>query len=303
MVAPVAGAARCGRTAGGKGVKLLVFGQTGQVARELARRCPSGVSPVFLGRDQADLADPASCADAIAHHDCDAVINAAAWTAVDRAEAEENAATRVNGDSPGAMAHACGAKGIPFLHISTDYVFDGQGEAPFTTDHPTAPLNAYGRSKLAGEQAIRASGAHHLILRTSWVVSAHGQNFVKTMLRLGAERPALNVVADQVGGPTPAAAIADALFVAATALHDGAGGGTYHFAGAPDTSWADFARAIMAGAGFSCAVSDIPSSAYPTPAARPMNSRLDCSTLTRDFGIPRPDWHTGLAEILKELRA
>ena len=284
-------------------MRLLVFGQTGQVARELARRCPDGVSPFFLGRDQADLNDPARCSEAIAHHDCDAVINAAAWTVVDRAEAEEDAATRVNGDSPGAMAHACRARGIPLLHISTDYVFDGQGEAPFTPDHPTAPLNAYGRSKLAGEHAIRATAARHVILRTSWVVSAHGQNFVKTMLRLGAERSVLNVVADQIGGPTPASAIADALYVAAMALRDGAPGGTYHFAGTPDTSWADFARAIMTGAGLSCAVNDIPTSAYPTPAARPMNSRLDCSTLTRDFGIPRPDWRAGLAEILKELRA
>lgn len=303
MVAPATGAAGSGRTSGGKGVKVLVFGQTGQVARELARRCPIGISPVFLGRDQADLADPDACADAVTHHECDAVINAAAWTAVDRAEGEEAAATVVNGDSPGAMARACAAKGIPFLHISTDYVFDGKGELPFTTDHPTAPLNAYGRSKLAGELAIRRSGARHVILRTSWVVSAHGQNFIKTMLRLGAERPSLNVVADQIGGPTHAAAIADALFGMAGALRDGAAGGTYHFAGTPDTSWADFARAIMEGANLPCTVNDIPSSAYPTPAARPMNSRLDCSTLTRDFGIARPDWRMGLADILKELRA
>lgn len=302
MVASLAGPAGSGTAAGGDGVKLLVFGQTGQVAKELARRCPNGFSPVFLGRDQADLADPAQCAASIAQHDCDAVINAAAWTAVDRAEAEEDAATRVNGASPQAMALACRARNIPLLHISTDYVFDGKGTAPFSPDHPTAPVNAYGRSKLAGESAIRASGVHHLILRTSWVVSAHGQNFVKTMLRLGAERASLNVVADQIGGPTPAAAIADALFVAAAALRDGAAGGTYHFAGTPDTSWAEFARAIMAGAGLPCMVNDIPSAAYPTPAARPMNSRLDCSTLTRDFGIPRPDWSAGLAEILKELR-
>ena len=283
-------------------MKLLVFGETGQVARELARRLPAGAEAVFLGRDRADLSDPAACAAAVAAHPADAVINAAAWTAVDKAEAEEDAATVVNGESPGAMARACVARGVPFLHISTDYVFDGQGSAAFTPDHPTAPLNAYGRSKLAGENAIRASGARHLILRTSWVVSAHGQNFVKTMLRLGAERASLNVVADQIGGPTPAAAIADTLFVAATALCDGAAGGTHHFAGAPDTSWADFARAIMADAGLDCTINDIPSSAYPAPAARPRNSRLDCSRLTESYGIPRPDWHQGLADILKELR-
>lgn len=303
MVASASGAAGRRAAAGGKGLKLLVFGQSGQVARELTRRLPAGVTATFLGRDRVDLADPAACAAAVAAHPADAVINAAAWTAVDRAEAEEAAATVVNGTSPGAMARACVAAGVPFLHISTDYVFNGGGEAPFAPDAPTAPLNAYGRSKLAGEMAVRDSGARHLILRTSWVVSSHGQNFVRTMLRLGAERDSLNVVADQIGAPTPAAAIADALILAANALCDGAAGGTHHFAGTPDTSWAGFARAIMAGAGLRCAINDIPSSAYPTPAARPMNSRLDCSLFTRDFGIPRPDWRAGLADILQELRA
>lgn len=284
-------------------MRLLVFGQTGQVAHELARRLPADVSATFLSRDQADLSHPDLCAAAIAAHDADAVINAAAWTAVDKAETEEAAATVVNGDSPAAMARACAAKGLPFLHISTDYVFDGQGIAPFTPDHPTAPINAYGRSKLKGEEAIRQSGARHLILRTSWVVSAHGANFVKTMLRLGAERDSLNVVADQYGAPTPAADIADALIAAARAMRDGVPGGTHHFAGTPDTTWADFARAIMAGAGLRCNIKDIPSSAYPTPARRPQNSRLDCTAFTRDFGIPRPDWRAGLADILQELRA
>ena len=282
-------------------MKLLVFGQTGQVARELIRRAPGGVVVDSLGRDRADLSDPSVCADAIMLSDADAVINAAAWTAVDRAETEEAAATVVNGAAPAAMARAAARHGIPFLHISTDYVFDGAGDAPFATDHPTAPLGAYGRSKLAGEHGVRSAGGAHLILRTSWVVSAHGANFVKTMRRLGADRAKLNVVADQIGGPTPAADIADALFTAARAMIDGHKGGTHHFAGAPDTSWADFARAIMAGAGLGCEVVDIPSSAYPTPAKRPMNSRLDCSAFTRDFGSARPDWHSGLAAILKEL--
>lgn len=303
MVASLATAQGRGGTFGGQGVKLLVFGQTGQVARELARRMPSGARATFLGRDQADLANPAACAMAIVAHPADAVINAAAWTAVDRAETEEAAATVVNGESPGAMARACAVRGVPFLHISTDYVFDGTGEVARRPDEATAPANAYGRSKLAGENAVRSSGARHLVLRTSWVVSAHGQNFVKTMLRLGAERPTLNVVADQIGGPTPASAIADALLLSARALADGADGGTHHFAGAPDTSWADFARVIMGRAGLSCTINDIPTSAYPTPANRPLNSRLDCSLFTRDFGIPRPDWRAGLADILQELRS
>jgi dTDP-4-dehydrorhamnose reductase len=280
-------------------MKLLVFGKTGQVARELQRLYPNAT---YLGRDEADLSDPAACAAAIAASDADAVINSAAWTAVDKAETEEAAATVVNGEAPTAMAQAAAAKGIPFLHISTDYVFDGTGDQPFIPDHPTAPLGAYGRSKLAGEQGVRAAGGNHLILRTSWVVSAHGANFVKTMLRLGAERESLNVVADQIGGPTPASAIAEALLAAAQAMLAGAQGGTHHFSGYPDTSWADFARAIMADAGLPCRINDIPTSEYPTPAKRPLNSRLDCRAFTQAFGIPRPDWWQGLTAIVKELR-
>ncbi len=278
-------------------MRVLVFGQTGQVARELLRLLPDAT---YLGRDRADLSDSASCAAAIAGGTWDAVINAAAWTAVDKAEAEEAAATVVNGAAPGAMARACAARDIPFLHVSTDYVFDGSGDRAFAVDGPTAPLGAYGRSKLAGEREVQAAGGRWLILRTSWVFSAHGSNFVKTMLRLGAERESLNVVADQVGGPTPAADIAAALVTMARAMAAGQAGGIQHFSGAPDVSWADFARAIMAGAGLSCRIEDIPSSAYPTPARRPLNSRLDCSAL-RAFGLSRPDWRVGLSDVLKEI--
>ena len=235
--------------------------------------------------------------------DVAAVINAAAWTAVDKAEADEADATVVNGDAPAAMARACAARGLPFVHISSDYVFDGAGDQPFGVDHPTGPLGAYGRSKLAGEIGVRAAGGPHVILRTSWVFSAQGANFVKTMLRLGADHDSLNVVADQIGGPTPAAAIADAVFVAARAMVDGAVGGTYHFAGAPDVSWAGFARQIMQRAGLACAVTDIPTEAYPTPAKRPLNSRLDCNSFQRDFGVMRPDWRAGLGDIIQELTA
>lgn len=278
---------------------LLVFGRTGQVAMELARLAPEAR---FLGRDEADLMDPAACAAAIAAHVPRAVINAAAWTAVDKAEAEEEAATRINGDAPGAMARECATRGIPFVQISTDYVFDGAGEAPFSPDHPTAPLGAYGRSKLKGEEAVRAAGGAYVILRTSWVFSAHGANFVKTMLRLGAERERLTVVADQIGGPTPARAIAAACLTMAEHLAtEPAKTGTYHFAGTPDTSWAVFARAIMAEAGLPCVIEDIPSSAYPTPARRPANSRLDCAGLAR-FGLTRPDWRSALTTTLAELR-
>ena len=278
---------------------LLVFGYTGQVARELAALEPQAR---FLGRDEADLSDPAACAAAIRAAAPDAVINAAAYTAVDRAESDADTARRVNADSPAAMAQACAALGIPFLHISTDYVFDGSGEAPRTEDAPTGPLGTYGATKLAGEEAIRAAGGRWAVMRTSWVFSAHGANFVKTMLRLGAERDRLTIVADQIGGPPPAADIAaTALAMIRAMQQDPSKGGLHHFAGAPDVSWADFAREIFAQAGLTPEVVDIPTADYPTPARRPLNSRLDCSRIARDFGIPRPDWRAGLARVLHEL--
>lgn len=278
---------------------ILIFGETGQVARELAMRAPDAV---YLGRDQADLADPAACAAALTRAAPSAVINAAAYTAVDKAEEDEALATCVNGAAPGAMAVAAADLGVPFVHISTDYVFDGAGTAPFAPGAPVAPLGAYGRSKLAGEEAVRAAGGVHAILRTSWVVSAHGNNFVKTMLRLGSERDSLSIVADQVGGPTAAGDIAAAcLEIAAQLLTDPGKTGTYHFAGAPDVSWADFAREIFGQAGLDCAVTDIPSAAYPTPAKRPANSRMDCSALEATFGIARPDWAESLSGILRAL--
>lgn len=276
----------------------LIFGSTGQVALELQRRLPDAV---FLPRAAADLADPAACAAVIRAQRPSHVINAAAWTAVDRAETEEAAATVVNADAPAAMAQACADLGIPFLHISTDYVFDGSGTRPFAPTDPTAPIGAYGRSKAKGEAGVRAAGGAHLILRTSWVVSSHGTNFVKTMLRLGTTRETLSVVADQIGGPTPAADIAQTLIVAADAMRQGHTGGTHHFSGAPDTSWADFARAIMARAALPCQIIDIPTTDYPTPARRPLNSRMDCSSLHAAFGVSRPDWQQGLDRILKEL--
>lgn len=277
---------------------ILVFGQTGQVARELARLLPDAR---FLGRDRADLTNPAACAVTIVTSGAEAVINAAAYTAVDRAETEADTARLINADAPGAMAQACAARDIPFLHVSTDYVFAGDGSTPWQPDDPTGPLGVYGATKLAGEDAVRASGARAAILRTSWVFSAHGNNFVKTMLRLGAERDRLSIVADQIGGPTPAAAIAGTLVAMADRMIAGQDGGTWHFSGAPDVSWASFAREIFAQAGLSPLVEDIPSSAYPTPAKRPQNSRLNCDSLLRDFGITRPDWRKGLAAVLAEL--
>lgn len=278
---------------------ILVFGTTGQVATELRSLAPGAV---FLARAEADLTDPDACAAAIRRQIPTAVINAAAYTAVDKAEGDEATAMQVNAAAPTAMARVCVALAIPLVHLSTDYVFDGAGTLPFAPDHPTAPLGAYGRSKLLGEQGVRASGGVHVILRTSWVFSAHGSNFVKTMLRLGQTRETLTVVSDQVGGPTPARAIAQACLSIVDQVTQAADkSGTYHFAGAPDTNWADFARAIFAKTGGRTNVTDIPASAYPTPAARPANSRLDCTTLETTFGISRPDWAAGLADVLKDL--
>ena len=286
-------------------MRVLVFGQTGQVARALVRQADAaGISLVSLGRADADLTDPASCAAVLAERiaGVDVVINAAAYTAVDKAESDRDVAFAVNALAPTAMAQV--AAGKPFLHISTDYVFDGSGVDPWQVDAPTGPLGVYGASKLAGEHGVRAAGGVHAILRTSWVFSADGANFVKTMLRLGATRDRLTVVADQFGGPTPAAAIADALLRMAQDLREGRGqSGTYHFAGTPDVSWADFAREIFAQSEMAVDVVGIPTADYPTPARRPANSRLDCSTLQAVFGIARPDWRQGLATVLADLRA
>jgi len=284
-------------------MKILLFGKTGQVAQELQRRC----GPVELevrGSDVANFESPEACAQFVMATDADAVINAAAYTAVDRAESEEALALKINATTPGAIAQAAATRGIPLVQISTDYVFDGAGTAAFVPDHPTGPLGAYGRTKLAGEGAVRAANGAHAILRTSWVVSSHGNNFVKTMLRLGAERDRLTIVADQIGGPTCAADIADACLSIATQLTaDPTKSGSYHFSGGPDVSWADFARTIFALAGLSCEVADIPTSAYPTPAQRPLNSRMDNSQTAAIFGIARPDWHAGLRAILADLGA
>lgn len=279
-------------------MSMLVFGKTGQVACELQRILPDAT---YLGRDAADLSDPDACAAAIAGHAPRAVINAAAYTAVDRAEEEEALATVINGAAPAAMARACAARGIPLVHISTDYVFDGRGVAAWMPDDAVNPVNAYGRSKLAGERGVAAAGGAHVILRTSWVFSAHGNNFVKTMLRLAQSRDALTVVGDQVGGPTSAAAIAQACVLLADKLVAGAPSGIHHFAGTPPVSWADFARAIFTMSGDGVTVTDIPTSDYPTPAARPENSRMNGGSLLCDFGIAQPDWHADLTDVIKEL--
>lgn len=279
---------------------LLVFGKTGQVATELARIAPDAH---FAGRDEADLTDPDACANLIRSRKPDAVINAAAYTAVDKAEEDRETARLVNTDAPAAMASACAELGIPFVHISTDYVFDGSGDQPRAEDAATGPLGVYGQTKLDGEHAIAEAGGQNAILRTSWVFSAHGNNFVKTMRRLGKDRDRLTIVADQIGGPTAAADIAQAVLTMAESMtSDPAKSGTYHFSGNPDASWADFAREIFAQSDLTTEVADIPTSDYPTPAQRPLNSRLHCAAISHDFGISRPDWRQSLTHVIKELK-
>ncbi len=284
-------------------MNILVFGHTGQVARELALLAPEAR---FLPRSVADLTDPAACAAAIRDHGPDAVINAAAYTAVDKAEEEEALATCINGAAPGAMAEACAALAIPFVHISTDYVFDGQGSTPWQPSDPVGPLGAYGRSKLAGEAAVQAAGGSAAILRTSWVFSAHGSNFLKTMLSLSERLPELSIIDDQIGAPTPARGIAEACLTIAAALRkDPSKAGIYHYAGDRDVSWAGFAAAIFAAAGAETKVTTTTTAAYgadkPHMAPRPLNSRLDCQSLTEAFGIERPDWAQHVKDCIKDI--
>lgn len=277
---------------------ILTLRRTGQVGSYLAAM--PGV--VAMGRGSANLSDPDACAAAIRAHAPAAVINAAAWTAVDAAEDDPQHVHLVNAAAPGTMAQVCARLGIPFVQISTDYVFDGSGERPWQPSDTPAPLNAYGRSKLAGERAVAAAGGVYAILRTSWLFSARGRNFLTTMLRLGAERDRLTVVADQIGGPTPAADLAAACHHAALRLIERPDlSGTYHYAGHPDTSWADFARAIMQEAGLACEIANTATADWPTPATRPLNSRLDCSALAA-LGLQRPDWRAGLRAALAELK-
>lgn len=282
---------------------LVIFGAGGQVGRDLADRAAArGLAVRAFARSEVDVTDAAAVADAL--RGADFVANCAAYTAVDKAESERDQAFAVNATGPGIIAQACADAGAALLHISTDYVFRGNGDRPWREDDPTAPLSVYGESKAAGEAAVRAVLPRHVILRTAWVFAAHGNNFVRTMLRLGAERPELRIVADQKGGPTAAADIAEAILaIRERALAAGfAGWGTYHFAGAPVTTWHGFAAAIFDAAdGPSPALRPIATAEYPTPASRPANSVLDCSKISQVFGIAQPDWRQSLAATLAAL--
>ena len=297
--------------------RLLVIGGNGQVGRELRRSLAALGEVIATTRDgrlhdgssgiAVDVGDLECLAQVVRDVAPDAVINAAAYTAVDKAETDAEAAFRINGEAPGVLARACAAAGIPLVHYSTDYVFDGQGSRPYREDDPTAPLGVYGASKLAGEQAIAAAGGQHLVFRTAWVYAAHSHNFLRTMLRIGAERDELRVVADQIGTPTPAALIADVSTVAVRqALNDTNLSGIWHLVADGQTSWHGFAEAIFAEAvevGLlrrAPLVQAIATEEFPTPAKRPSYSCLDTRMLRQDFGVELPSWRNALRRVLTD---
>ena len=293
-------------------MRLLLFGAGGQVGWELQRALAPLGEVVALGHPHADFSRPEALPAIVRDVRPDAIVNAAAHTAVDRAEGEPELAAAINATAPGVLAREAAALGAWLVHYGTDYVFDGSGDAPRDEDAPTGPLSVYGRTKLEGEQAIRAAGGRHLILRTSWVYGARGGNFAKTMLRLAAERDTLDVVDDQVGAPTGADLLAD---VTAHCLRTLAArpelGGTYHAVAAGETSWHGYARHVIEWArahGRATkvapeAIRPVPTSAFPAPARRPRNSRLDTRRLQAAFGLRLPPWQAGVDRMLAEILA
>ncbi len=288
--------------------EILVTGAGGQLGTELRRAAlPAGYAIHAVDVDTLDLSDTAAIAAKVAERPWAAVINGAAYTAVDKAESDQVTAWAVNALAPAAFALGCAEAGIPIVQVSTDYVFAGDKDGAWEPGDPVAPLGVYGASKLGGELAVRTSGARHAIVRTAWVVSAHGNNFVKTMLRVGATRDELGVVDDQRGSPTSAADLAAALLTIAVRLieDEGAPTGTFHFSNAGAVSWAGFASEIFAQSGARggavAAVKPIATADYPTPAKRPANSLLSHDAIRAAYGIePRP-WQAALGDILDEL--
>uniref|UniRef100_A0A7C2B1I8 dTDP-4-dehydrorhamnose reductase n=1 Tax=Pseudomonas graminis TaxID=158627 RepID=A0A7C2B1I8_9PSED len=289
-------------------LRILISGQQGQVSQVLQQHLQNMGELIVLGRDQLDLSQPESIRPVVRDIKPDLIINAAAHTAVDQAESEPELAFAINATSPGVFAEEAAALGIPLIHYSTDYVFDGSKAGAWIESDAPNPLGVYGSSKLAGERAIAAAGGQHLILRTSWVYSLTGRNFLLTMQRLLQEREKLSIVADQIGAPTWAGTIAASTGALIERWRDGASGawGVYHLTARGETSWFGFAEAIgqqLINSGKPCAVLEpIASSAYPTPVARPLNSRLDCSRLQCEWGVSQPDWHDALLECLAQQR-
>ena len=287
-------------------MKLLVAGSKGQLGIELMRHGAAKHQILGMTHDMLDITDSAEVMATIMAEKPDVVINAAAYTAVDKAEAESEACFAVNRDGPENLARACSVVGIPLIHISTDYVFDGGKSGAYVESDPVSPLGVYGKSKAEGEEKVRNACAEHIILRISWLFSAHGNNFVKTMLRLGSEREELAVVSDQHGCPT--AAVDVAMTILKICEHHHIQWGTYHFCQPEPTTWHGFAEAIFAEArqqGLQLKIRSIKAIGtedYPTPAKRPVNSRLDCSKIEQIFGVAIHPWRESLAAVVKELK-
>lgn len=282
-------------------MRLLLTGSSGQVGSALLQTLPALGAVIARTRPALDLANPDSIRQAVREAKPEVIVNAAAYTAVDQAEKEEPLAKAVNAEAVAVLAEEAASRGALLVHFSTDYVFDGEKPSPYLESDPTNPLNAYGRSKLAGEQAIQRSGCRHLIFRTSWVYSNTGKNFLLTMLRLARERKELRVVDDQHGAPTSSRALADAVPAAITAvLRDPSLAGLYHMTAQGRTTWCGFARAII---GERAKVVPISSSEYPAPARRPRNSVLDNGKLEKSFGIRLPSWQAGLEQVMSTLPA
>jgi dTDP-4-dehydrorhamnose reductase len=282
-------------------LRLAVIGTQGQLARSLAELSRGEVAITCIGRPQLDLAQPDTVDAVLAGAAADVVVNAAAYTAVDKAESERDLAFRINRDGAAAVAQACARRGLPLIHVSTDYVFDGTARAPYRETDTCNPQGVYGASKLAGEDAVRAALPDAAVLRTAWVHSPFGGNFVKTMLRLAAERDRLRVVADQRGSPTYAPDLAVAIVVMARQLCAGAGGGVFHLAGSGATTWHGLAVEIMSVAGRDIPVDAISTAEYPTPARRPANSVLDTAKIAAAFGIRLPPWQDGVRRCVDRL--
>ena len=285
-------------------MRILVFGKTGQVANNLQKLSGQNFDIIAVGRLDADLSVAGRASEVINETKPEVVINAAAYTAVDRAESEPDLAMRINADAPAEMAAATKSQNAHFIHISTDYVFDGKSKKPYLESDTPNPLNVYGASKLHGERRVLDMNAHAVILRTSWVFSDTGANFVKSMLNLANSRDELTIVDDQIGGPTAAADIAKALLSIASSKQNGSSkSGLYHFQGAPSSSWAEFANFIFEQARKPVRVIRIPTTDYPTPARRPLRTILDCSKIERDFDIRQPDWRPALCHVIGELES
>jgi dTDP-4-dehydrorhamnose reductase len=280
-------------------MKILLFGKTGQIAKELCNR----PNVTAIGRDKADFTEPQKIIEIVKSTDADIIINAVAYTSVDLAEEEFELANIINGTTVKELAKVSASRNIPFLHISTDYVFKGDGNLNWKTSDQTNPQNSYGKSKLIGESGILEAGGPHVILRTSWVFSSHGNNFVKTMLRLASNNNELSIIKDQIGGPTCAKDIADALWKIASDFYAGNGiTGIYHFSGKPNSSWANFASEIFFQTHQDIKIKQILTKDFLTKAKRPLNSRLDCSSLRIDYGIKQPEWKKSLTNVLANLK-